>query len=451
MHFFSTAAFTFALGMAFADPGVSPPSVIKEVEPGKSFTIDKKVTTPIIPPKPDVVLLIDVTYSMKSSIANIKTNMINVISEVSKVQRDAQFAVVSYGDFADPNRFTVNQGLTNNAIALQNAVNSLTAELGGDEDEDWINALYQLSTGALTYRPDSSRIIVLIGDAASHEPSNGHSLDGDTLAALSKQKIRVIGVNVGLGQLDKHKQASKVTSATGGSIVDSAPETVTKAIVTGLKNLDVTVKSVISCDGGLSATLDPSDAKVSSGEVVTFKETVKVAVDAPQNTTRQCFVSFTLNNTPGGASFVQVVSIRIPQMSCFTCNPHPGSNKCHITTSCTPTPFGNMCLTRPGYKADSTEDDNTKVQWRMKWPVPGHEHRVAVLPGKSADTLCDKKNSGPDVCKEVSVYDCTRVVSLSNDINFSDQQVGDDDAQSRDRSQQVGDRNQQVIGGQLEL
>ena len=65
-----------------------------------------------------------------------------------------------------------------------------------------------------------------------------------------------------------------------------------------------------------------------------------------------------------------------------------------------------MCLTRPGFKADGTDDDNVKVQWRMKWPVPGHEHRVAVVPGTSADTLCDPKNTGPDVCKEIMVADC---------------------------------------------
>lgn len=55
-------------------------------------------------------------------------------------------------------------------------------------------------------------------------------------------------------------------------------------------------------------------------------------------------------------------------------------------------------------------DDDVTVQWRMNWPVPGHEHRVAVAPGTSADTLCDPANVGPDVCKEVSVADCSTVV-----------------------------------------
>jgi hypothetical protein len=404
----TTLAFAFAfVGSVLANPGVSPATVSKDADPGTSFNVDKVVTTPEILPKPDVVLLIDVTGSMGSSIENIKTNLVNVISDVSKVQPNAQFAVASFGDFKDPNKFQVVQALTNDPIALQKAVNSLTADLGDDEPEDWINALFQLSTGAVTFHVDSSRIIVLVSDAPSHEPSNGHTLDSDTIAALRGKNIRVIGVNVGDQHLDQLGQATKVTTATGGVIIDSAVDTVTKAIVSGLKNLDVTVKpDVVSCDGGLAVKFAPTETKVSSGAVVTFHETVKVADDAPQNTNLQCFVRFLLNGTPGGNTFIQRVAVAVNQTGCFTCVPQPGKNLCHITTSCAPTPYGTMCLTRPGYKADGTDNDNVKVQWRMKWPVPGHEHRVAVVPGTSADTLCDPKNTGPDVCKEVKVADC---------------------------------------------
>ena len=441
-------ALAFALvGSVLADPGVSPAVVAKDLDPGASFNINKVVTTPQILPKPDVVLLIDVTGSMSGSIANIKMNMINVIADVSKVQPNAQFALASFGDYADSNRFKVNQGLTNDPVALQTAVNSLKAEMGGDEDEDWINALYQLSTGSITFRTDSSPIIVLISDAASHEPSNGHSLDGDTIPALKKVGARVIGVNVGVGQIDKHKQASKVASATGGSIIDSAVDAVTKTIVSGLKNLDVTVKAeILSCDKGLTISFNPAVTEVSSGNAVIFKETVEVAKDAPQKTTLQCFVHFLLNNTPGGNNFVQRVVVPIHQMTCFTCNPAPGMNLCHVTTSCAPTPFGKMCLTRPGYKADGADDNNNRVQWRMKWPVPGQEHRVAVAPGTSANTLCDPKNSGPDVCKEVKVADCEATTALSEDWYF-------DDTAKQVPNQQVPNQQlpDQYIMGELEL
>ena len=92
--------------------------------------------------------------------------------------------------------------------------------------------------------------------------------------------------------------------------------------------------------------------------------------------------------------------------TCQLCIPYPGQNLCHQSTSCLATPYGTMCLTRPGYKADNATDDDMAVHWRMKWPDTGQEHRVAVAPGRSADTLCDPGNSGADVCKEVAVLDC---------------------------------------------
>jgi hypothetical protein len=86
-----------------ADPGISPTSVSKKVDPGTSFIVDKIVTTPKILPKPDVVLLVDVTGSMGPSINDIKSNLAMVISSVKSEQPGAQLAVVSFGDLLDPN------------------------------------------------------------------------------------------------------------------------------------------------------------------------------------------------------------------------------------------------------------------------------------------------------------------------------------------------------------
>lgn len=131
-------------------------------------------------------------------------------------------------------------------------------------------------------------------------------------------------------------------------------------------------------------------------------------------------------NFPDGSSGVPYILARHITIGCDTCLPYPGQNLCHPTTSCAPTPYGTMCLTKPGYKADGVADDDIAVQWRMKWPVPGQEHRVAVGPGTSANTLCDPKHVGPDVCKEVAVADCSAVVpedSTSKNAHHEDQQA----------------------------
>jgi hypothetical protein len=91
--------------------------------------------------------------------------------------------------------------------------------------------------------------------------------------------------------------------------------------------------------------------------------------------------------------------------SCTRCSPHPGQNKCHITTSCSVAgpDLGTMCACRPGYKAVAGRSD---VQWRVDWSVPGHEHRVYVTPGQECGVLCDEWYLGADGCKEVAVKAC---------------------------------------------
>jgi hypothetical protein len=333
MRFSATTALGFVLaGSALAAPGVSPASVVQTADPGASFDVDKIVTTPEFVPTPDIVLLVDVTGSMGGAIDNIKTNLANVISTIKASQPAAEFAVASFGDIEDPNPFQVVQGLSADDAVLQTAVNSLTPGGGGDTPEDWINALHELSTGAVTFRSGSSRVIVLIGDASSHDPSGGRTL-AEATATLQAANIRVIVVDV--GGIDSEGQATAVTGATGGVIVDSAADNVADAIVDGLQRIDVEVTpNIISCDAGLTIEFDPVNSKVVSGTAATFKETVKVASDATQGATLQCSVSFLLNGAPGGDAFIQSIAVTVntitPPTSVYPTSAYP-------TTSVYPT------------------------------------------------------------------------------------------------------------------
>ena len=90
---------------------------------------------------------------------------------------------------------------------------------------------------------------------------------------------------------------------------------------------------------------------------------------------------------------------------CERCDPNPGANLCHPTTSCSSTPFGTMCACRPGYKANAP-DNAVDTHWRLAWPVAGHEHRVYVNPGEPCDTLCKDWFLGGSGCTQVSVGAC---------------------------------------------
>ncbi|KAK3368721.1 von Willebrand factor type A [Podospora didyma] len=87
---------------------------------------------------------------------------------------------------------------------------------------------------------------------------------------------------------------------------------------------------------------------------------------------------------------------------CAKCNPPPGLNLCHPTTSCSGTDKGTMCTCRPGYKAAKGVDAG---QWRVNWAA-GQEHRVYVTPGRECDVLCDEWWLGPNACAEVAVSAC---------------------------------------------
>ncbi|WP_413104809.1 VWA domain-containing protein [Streptomyces sp. Inha503] len=306
-------------------PAVTPAVVDEPLDPGDALTVDKKVRTPVVPPRPDVVLLVDGTGSMQPTIDNVQANLEQITTRVREQQPDSRFAVATYGDQqVDGERvFTTLQPLTDDLDAVRRGVDQLTDDRGSYSPgpaEDWINALWQISNGASgTFREGASPVVVLVGDASSHDPSKGHSLT-DGINALKDAGVRVLAVDVatelgdglngngdngngpGQNQEPTHDpdQATKVVRATGGKLFGNidAGEVAT-TVAEGLTNLPTTVShQTFGCDPALSVTLDPATRQVTSGEVATFTETITVADDAPQGATVHCGVQFLLDGKP---------------------------------------------------------------------------------------------------------------------------------------------------------
>ncbi|WP_338932835.1 HYR domain-containing protein [Streptomyces netropsis] len=300
---------------------VRPDTVATTLAPGTSFQVDKQVRTPVVPPRPDVVLLVDGTISMAETIGKLRTELGTITKTVRDEQPDSWFAVAKYGDVTDGEKaFTVLQGLTDNLKDVQEkGVDQLKADLGGSSPpvEDWINALWQIAQGGggkTAFREGSSPVVVLIGDASSHDPSLGHTLD-DAIGALTGRKARVVAVDIdtpvgdGLDGDGRPKephepnQGSKVANGTGGTILKGVdPKRVADKIVEGLTNLPTTVSHrTTGCDPALTVALEPATQKVTSGATVEFKETITAASDAPQGQTLQCTVQFLMDGkVPGG-------------------------------------------------------------------------------------------------------------------------------------------------------
>jgi hypothetical protein len=301
------------VGTASAAPGVTPADVTLNLPPGGSTTIAKTVSTPAIPPKPDITFLIDTTASMGGVISNVQANANAILSNVASAQPDAQFAVAEYRDMSDATSFRVAQNLTANQTDVANGLNSLAATGGGDIPEDGINGLFQVASGAVDFRPNSSRIVLLIGDAPSHDPSNGHTL-ATAISALQAADITVLALD--LSGLNSTGQATAITNATGGQLFSGInPSEVSSTILAALHNLPVTVTHQLrDCDPNLSVSLTPGSRTVTSGDDATFTEVVSVGADAVPGRTLTCKVDFLLNGvlSPG---FTETITEHVPKVT----------------------------------------------------------------------------------------------------------------------------------------
>jgi Tol biopolymer transport system component len=303
--------------LAARPPAVVEPPTDRPVDPADSFTVDLSVPVPAAPAHPDVVFLVDATDSMAGVIPDLRFDLVVAMSSIRNVQPDARFALASYRDLeGDSSPFDVLHPLSTDIGAVRTAANNLIPQPGDSESsDDWVNALDELANGAVDFLPGRSRVIVLIGDSPSDEPSGGHQLteppfdadgaDGDTVTALREAGIRVVAVNLDQDSdsdgvaLDNAGQATVVTGRTGGALVSTDPDdlVVDAAILDGVAALPVSVVPEIeSCDPGLSVSVDPDRRDLAGGGTATFTATVDVAADAPAGARLRCRLGFALGD-----------------------------------------------------------------------------------------------------------------------------------------------------------
>ncbi|WP_406244188.1 HYR domain-containing protein [Streptomyces anulatus] len=322
------------------EPWVTPATLEETLDPGGSTGVDKQVRTPAIPPRPDVVLLVDGTASMADAITSVRDNLPGITGKILAGQPESRFAVATFGDQeVDPGAgFRVLTELTDDLTKVQDGVDGLKTGLGNGSrgpSEDWINGLWQIADGAggtTVFRDDASPVVVLVGDASSHAPSNGHTID-DTIFALQDKGVRVIGVDVattigdglnGNGDAGDPNyvedppttpgQATRIIEATGGRLLEGIDgDRVAEAIIDGFDNLPTSVGYRLdACDPHLTVALDPPTRQLTSGETAHFAETVDVSEDAPQGTTLTCTVQFLLGTQVPGTDTIGPAAVPDP-------------------------------------------------------------------------------------------------------------------------------------------
>ena len=128
-------------GVVGSNASVTPSTVTATLAVGESIVTEKIVTTPEIPPKIDVCLLEDETYSFDDDIGNLQAAASDIYDNVVDVSPDAQFAVAGFRDYGDAWVYRLLSGMSPDEIDWTTGIGLLTASGGGDWPEAQYDAI----------------------------------------------------------------------------------------------------------------------------------------------------------------------------------------------------------------------------------------------------------------------------------------------------------------------
>ncbi|SDN38746.1 VPLPA-CTERM protein sorting domain-containing protein [Lutimaribacter pacificus] len=200
----AVAALTLAGGVASAD-SIDPDTFTADLAVGESVTITKTVVisqgSPTTAPL-DVMFLFDTTGSMGSQINNAKSAAGDIISGLGGIG-DTRTGVAYYDDVAGafstpgtgacaPSECGIISDLSGTAANTISGINTLSASGGGDLPEEGNLGVLEVVNNA-SWRPDSNKFIVMLGDSAFKTPP----ADATVMAALAAEGVSLIGINYG--------------------------------------------------------------------------------------------------------------------------------------------------------------------------------------------------------------------------------------------------------------
>lgn len=192
----------------------------------------------------DLCFLVDTTGSMGDDIDNAKKNMVRILDALAAKTADYRVAVIDYRDFSERTTYSYDYpaklqlDFSSNHQEIVAAVNALTLGHGGDNNETVFSGFGEALK--LGWRPNSTKVIIVLGDAAplDPEPNTGYTYDS-IVAALynadiaidvdasdkrvlgsaqdSRIKIFTIGTNA---SSDAIEFFSEISEETGGAYTD---------------------------------------------------------------------------------------------------------------------------------------------------------------------------------------------------------------------------------------
>jgi hypothetical protein len=303
------------------------------------------VTTGAAPiPKLDVLLVIDVTSSMKSVIAEVTQSAGVIVSGIRELVPDAAFGLATVSDYptgagSHDYPWRLDQDLALDDTAVKAALGRIVLQNGGDPAESYLRALYE--SQFVSWRADSRRIVILFGDSSPHDPDPGRDAQLNTaddltqqrvLQELTRSQLTVLGVYAKSGAQSFYEG---ITNRTGGqafrldqvSQIPGAVQQLVKATVSRIQVLTLAPGSP-----GDSWLRWQPEAHRDVGPLTTSEFTLALCVPAG---TAGGDYPFDVTVTGDGATLGRIpVLVHVPPP---TPTPVPTSTRT-VTPSVTPTP-----------------------------------------------------------------------------------------------------------------
>jgi Mg-chelatase subunit ChlD len=176
--------------------------------------------------KVDVVLTIDATGSMEDDIDAVRSSTTSLVRQLSTNGADWRVAIVTYrdrppqGEAGDyPSRLEL--PFSNDVAKVTNAIASIEVGGGGDDQETMLSGI-ELATRQ-PWRAGAKKAIVVLGDAAPHDPEAGSGLTSDAIikASLAVDPAEIYPVDIAPSS-DLVTASQALAAGTGGKVVQAS-------------------------------------------------------------------------------------------------------------------------------------------------------------------------------------------------------------------------------------
>mgnify|MGYP001596002128 CR=1 FL=1 len=287
---------------------VTPEVVDGELSPGEKMEVPKEVTIPKIPAVVDVAISMDLTGSMGGELAALKTELSDIITDLSTESADLQVGIVSHEDYngsfnSNPTcsysaaygsgvkpdvPYRLDHALDTDFAGADAAVQAMALGFGNDGPESYTRVMYEAGTDAqgdptagIGYRAGAQKMLVMFLDNLPHDCDLGDELAGtvtgidpgrdatigtaddidlqdDALQSLIDGDVTLLVINSGGNNAWWNTQAAK----TGGSSVQINPDgtvpggiSLSELIINLISEVKTDVWYSTACEAGLNVDL----------------------------------------------------------------------------------------------------------------------------------------------------------------------------------------------------